>query len=189
MFLQTQRMSGKGSKITVIEPSQYLEFFLTLEVNENMDPQFKAFLAIAVSGGCRVTEALSLKAGHIDSEGHFRIRVLKKRTEEPVTRPCMLSPVALEIVKDYIARLKIGTFENLFNMHRSTVHRHIKKHFGFNACSHSIARHSHISWLLHNLGISTEKVAVEMAMLTHVVDAYNHANIEVEQANRFKKVS
>lgn len=185
MFLKTQRMSGRGSKITVIEPSQYLEFFETLKVTQ-MDPQFKAFLAIAVSGGCRVTEALNLKVGHIDNEGHFKIKVLKKRTIEPVYRPCMLCPVAFQIVKEYIKDL--NQFDLLFRMHRSTVHRHIKKHFGPDACSHSIARHSHISWLLHNQDIPTAKVAVEMAMLTHVVDAYNHANIEVEQANRFKLV-
>ncbi len=184
MFLKTQRMSGKGSKITVIEPSHYLEFFEAIKADQSMAPEFKAFLAIAVSGGCRVSEALSLKAGHIDSEGHFRVKVLKKRTIEPIYRPCMLCPVAFQIVKDYVKDM--NQFDLLFSMHRSTVHRHIKKHFGSNACSHSIARHSHISWLLHNQEISTEKVAVEMAMLTHVVDAYNHANIEVEQANRFK---
>lgn len=185
MFLKTQRMSGKGSKIVVIEPGHYLEFFLTLKVNENITPEFKAFLAIAVSGGCRVSEALSLKVGSIDSDGHFRVKVLKKRTLEPVYRPCMLCPAAHQIVKEYLVGR--NAFETLFTMHRSTVHRHIKKHFGSDACSHSIARHSHISWLLHDQDISTEKVAVEMAMLTHVVDAYNHANIEVEQANRFKK--
>jgi hypothetical protein len=97
----------------------------------------------------------------------------------------MLCPTALQIVKDYAKNL--NPFDLLFKMHRSTIHRHIKKHFGNDACSHSIARHSHISWLLHDQEISTEKVAVEMAMLTHVVDAYNHANIEVEQANRFRK--
>lgn len=198
MFLQTQRMSGKGSKITVIEPSQYLEFFETLKNDSSMDPQFKAFLAIAVSGGCRVSEALSIRVGSVDSDGHFKVKALKKNrkkknkftgivthSDREVIRPCMLCPTAHQIVKEYCKNL--NPFDLMFKFHRATVHRHIKKHFGPNACSHSIARHSHISWLLHDQNISNVKVGVEMAMLTHVVDLYNHANIEVEQANRFKK--
>lgn len=187
MFLQTQRMSGRGSKITVIEPCHYLDFFKELKGRQDIELWFKAYLAVSVSGGCRVSETLSIKAGEIDSQGHFKVRVLKKRTEAPIYRPCILSPDALSIVQEYINTKQLTPFERLFKFNRSTVHRQIKKHFGSDACSHSISRHSHISWLLHNLNIPIHKVAVEMAMLTHVVDAYNHANIEVEQANRFKK--
>lgn len=186
MFLETQRMTGRGSNIKIIEPSHYLEFFQDLYSNSKIDAQFKAFLAVAVSGGCRVSEALSLKVGHIASEGKFKVKVLKKRTLKPILRSCLLSPIAHQIVREYIESKQLNTFSDLFTMHRSTVHRHVKRTFGDNACAHSIARHSHISWLLHSLEIPTAKVAVEMAMLTHVVDSYNHANIEVEQANRFR---
>jgi hypothetical protein len=98
----------------------------------------------------------------------------------------MLCPDALGIVREYVKDMH--PFDPVFTMHRSTIHRHIKRHFGPDACTHSIARHSHISWLLHGQNLSNTKVGVEMAMLTHVVDLYNHANIEVEQANRFRKV-
>lgn len=187
MFLQTQRMSGKGSEITIIEPSQYEVFFQWLKDNQALDLEFKAFLSVLISGGCRISEVKSIRSGDIDTQGHFRVKVLKKRTEEPIYRPCILCPVALSILNEYRITKSLSDFDILFKKHRSTLHRQIKKHFGKSACSHSIGRHSHISFLLHNLHISTELVAVEMRMLTHVVDSYNHANVQIEQLTRFKK--
>ncbi len=184
-FHTTQRMTGRGSDITVIEPSKYLQFFKEIKDNKTMDNDFRAFLALGVSGGCRVSETLALKAGSISPTGSFQVRVLKKRTVAPVFRTCQLCPMALQIVQEYIQERNLKKSDLLFKMHRTTVHRRMKKHFGPEACSHSITRHSHISWLLHSQKIHVAGVSAEMKILSHAIDYYNHANIADVQRKRF----
>ncbi len=186
---QTQRMTNKGSPITVIEPSRYLQFFEEIRHDEEMPLEFKAFLAVAVSGGCRVTEALKLPISAVSETGAFRVAVLKKRSVSQIYRTCQMCPTALAIVEEYLNGIpvqKSGANELMFPYHRTTIGRWIKKKFGENACTHSITRHSHISWLLHDQNISTARVAIEMAVGSAVVDRYSHANIAVDQAKRFK---
>jgi integrase len=199
MFIEAQRMTKQGSKIKVIDPNHYLEFLSELTTNQSMPLWFKAFLAVAVSGGCRVSEALELKVGVINSQGQFMVRVLKKNHKKQDKnkdtqkkdryRQCQLCPDALLIVQEYILIRNLTPFEKLFNKNRSTIHRQIKKHFGELASAHSIARHSHISWLLHGQKLHVAYVAAEMDINSHVIDLYNHANVGLVQSERFKKIS
>jgi integrase len=188
LMMQSERVSGKGSEITVIDPRFYETFFEELKARSDINIAIRAFLAVAVSGGCRVSEALGIKVCDIDDQGNFKVRVLKKRKEEPIYRPCKLHPAAHEIVREYIRTKKLRYLAYLFSFSRSYVHRQIKKLFGEGACTHT-ARHSHFSWLLFTQKLSIMEVATEMKVRPHVVEQYAHLNVQVKQSERYRKAA
>lgn len=184
LLIESQRITGERKMATLIDPERFNEFFAELRAS-SIELKLKVFLGVAVSCGARVTEALRLQVVDIDSQGYVRIKVLKKRSGKQQYRTAKLHPIVFEMVQEFIAMQGLRHFSKLFDFSRSWVHRKIKEHFGEHASSHTIARHSFFSFLLHNKGLSSEKVSKLMEVSQHVVAAYNHLNTKQELDNLF----
>ena len=188
LLIESQRITGERKLATLIDPARFSEFFELLR-ESTLETKLKVFLGVAVSCGARVTEALRLQVSDIDSQGYVRIKVLKKRSGKQQYRTAKLHPIVFAMVQDYIAMQGLRHFSKLFEFSRSWVHRKIKEYFGEHASSHTIARHSFFSFLLHNRGLSAEKVSKLMEVSQHVVAAYNHLNTKEELDSLFDEVA
>lgn len=178
LLIKSQRITGGRKPITVIDPDKIEEFFQRL-TDSDLSLPLKAFIAVSLSGGLRVSEALSLRPCDINDTGIAKIKVLKKKV--PVYREFQLHPIAQSLM----GQLKgIKHYSRYFSFNRNTVYKQVKKIFGEGTSPHSIARHSHISYLLHTKNINHMKVARLMEVGSHVVASYNHLNTR----NELKKI-
>jgi integrase len=199
LLLQTQRVLGTRKPITIVNPIYYNEFFKRLRYASGVSLTMRALIGVALSGGLRVSEALSLRPCDFQlEEGFFKVRVLKKRktitrtkrvgktiekytlATHKVYRECKLHPLAIELIREYLESQSLKHFEHIFNFTRKCVHDHIRKMFGPHACPHSIFRHSHISWLLHEKKTPDITVASIMELSPRIVANYSHANRKAE---------
>ena len=189
LLIQTQRKTGSRKKTSIIAPHLFKEFFTRLK-SEPIDNEIKTILAIAISGGMRITEALSIRRCDIDlADGFVKVKVLKKRgfykakdgrtkPASPVYRDALLIDEALEISRDYLTKCGARNYEKIFGVTRSTIHRHIKKIFGADASAHSISRHSFISHLFFEKEQSNDEIQNIMELSRRYVDTYNHMDVK-----------
>jgi len=173
LLIKSQRITGGRKPITVIDPSRVEEFFQRLR-DSDLPLLLKAFIAVSLSGGLRVSETLSLRPCNI-SDGIAKIKVLKKKVT--VYREFNLHPIAQELLNQIKG---VKNYARYFSFNRNTVYKQIKRVFGNGTSPHSIARHSHISYLLHTKNINHMKVARLMEINSHVVASYNHLNTRTE---------
>lgn len=197
LLLRSQRISGTRKPITIINPNYYHEFFTWLK-ESNIRIAFKAFIALCLSGGLRVSEALAVRRRDLNLEsGFFRVRVLKKSmtvkrsktingvektyhlAANKVFRDAKLHPVAIEIINEYLRVSSIKVYDKLFPFKRNAVHKRIKRYFGALACAHMM-RHSHISWLLHAEKVADLTVARMLEISRSVISSYNHVDTQAE---------
>jgi hypothetical protein len=169
LLIQSQRVTGTRKSITVIDPERINEFFERLEATD-IDLQLKTIIAVSLSGGLRVSECLSLTPDSI-KENVARVRVLKKTKKDkkgnprnPVYRQFHLHAVASRLLNKWseVRREQKGGLRNFtkyFTVGRNNVYKQIVKILGPGTSPHSIARHSHMSYLLHVKGLSQMKVA------------------------------
>ncbi len=172
LLIRSQRVTGGRKSITVIDPSRIDEFFNRLK-DSDIPIHIKTFIAISLSGGLRVSEALTLRPADF-SDDIGKIRVLKKKAE--VYREFRLHPIAANLLEEYKKRKGINHFGYLFKFTRNHAYKQVKKIFGEGTSPHAIARHSHISFLIHSKGLHPMKVARLMEVGIHVVASYNHLN-------------
>lgn len=198
-LLHSQRVSGTRRPITIVNPSYYEAFFVRLGACDRIELELRAFVALTLSGGLRVNEALALRPVDAQLEkSTFRVRrVLKKNktiqgTHGPldvniVPRDCVFHPVALTLLKELLNQGGIKHFQRIFNMHRSHIDVRLKELFGPAFCAHSL-RHSHVSWLLHSKNQSEMAVSRMMEMSVQVVSSYNHID-RIERLGKLYKGS
>lgn len=179
LLIQSQRVTGGRKPITVIDPSRLNEFFKRL-ADSDLGLQFKTLIAVSLSGGLRVSEALSVRPCDLDSD-IIKIKVLKKKV--PVYREFKLHPIAKTLLTKYRDTTPIKHFGKYFNLTRNQVYKLVRKTFGEGTSPHSIARHSHMSYLIHVKRLSQLKVARLMEVWPHVVASYNHLNTRKELKN------
>jgi integrase len=199
LTILSQRISGTRRPCLVIDPARYDEFFHRLKDAPGIDLEVKAWIAVSVSAGLRVTESLALRPADFDlAGGYFKVRVLKKRefirsktTGEmlrvhKVTRDCKLHSVALELLTQYLTTVTRRHFESVFQFSRQHGFNLIRGIFGEGASPHTIARHSHMSWLLHEKEQSDATVARMMEVSQAVVSSYSHVNGRAKLDKLFK---
>lgn len=190
LLIQSQRVTGSRKPIVVIDPDRINEFFERLEVSD-LDLQFKTIIAVSLSGGLRVSECLSLSPCCVDGD-LVQIRVLKKAKKDrngnptnPTYRQFHLHAVAKRLLTQWAeARKKqhggLKHFSKFFTVGRNNIYKRMVKVFGKGTSPHSIARHSHISYLLHVKGLNLMKVAKLLEVVPHVIASYNHLNTKKE---------
>lgn len=197
LLLHSQRISGTRKPITIINPNYYHEFFIWLKESHLRLP-FKAFIALCLSGGLRVNEALSVRRRDLNLEdGFFKVKVLKKRKTvkrhrvvdgvdeiyhleaNQVHRDAKLHPIAIEILKEYLEFHQIRTYDRLFPFKRNAVYKFVKIHFGKHSCIHMF-RHSHISWMLHVEKVADATISRMLEVSRTVISSYNHVDTKAE---------
>jgi len=151
-----------------------------------LSDELKAFVAVSLSGGCRVTEVLSLRRSDVNlTAKESTIKVLKKKDEKfswqtgkklkvnKVYRTFPLHNVAIK----YLAIVLQGKkhFERIFSLTRNEVWKKLSLIFGGHFCPHSL-RHSHISERLHKRSEPIARVADVMKIDFGTVNSYNHIN-------------
>jgi len=185
----TQRKTGQRSKVAVIASENFEDAFECVAVS-TLSVKEKAFILLSMSGGLRFTECQNVRVCDLKlEEGLAHIRVLKKKKKmkshttgkilkiSPVYRWISIHPSALRIIKQVIEQDGLPHFSRVFgDIKRSTLDRHIRELFGRNACHHSISRHSHITYRLHQLKESPQEVAEQMQITLDVASGYNHIN-------------
>jgi integrase len=196
LLLHTQRGGSTQRKsLTIIDPDKLHEFFVYLD-ESSLPDTIKAILATMLSGGLRVSEALSLRRCDLDLDNEVAtVTVLKKanfRTSkttgkklkcEKVRREFPLHPIAIK----YLKRQQKGKrhFGKIFEMSRNLVWRKCRE-FHKNFCPHSL-RHSHISSRLHAQNESVALVADVIKIDAGTVASYNHINLKKVNKGYWRK--
>ena len=187
LLIDVQRGSKTQRKtITIIDPERLPEFFKALDIDPDLSDEAKAFIATALSGGCRVSEVLSLRrADYSLTKKEALVKCLKKKTEKvskktgkvlkinKVYRKFPLHSVAIKYLE--IVQKDVRHFGKVFTLDRKQLWLILSLKFGGHFCPHSL-RHSHISERLHKRGENIAKVADVMQIDFDTVGSYNHTN-------------
>lgn len=175
----------------MVDPAQFDDFIAALSRTDEVPEPYRTLLGILVTGGLRVSEGLALRARDFFEEGGnlwFKSPVLKKGSK--LCRTCLVHPALVPLVK---ARLgMVRNYDALFPYSRKTVWRVVRRALGDEACPHSIARHSFISWLLHEKKITPMEASRVVEVKVSTVEAYNHPNVRARLTDLFgvgKKVA
>lgn len=179
-FLTTKRLTS-DKPVAIARGERFVALIEAVLADESINREYRAFFAVCLSGGLRVSEGLALsKTSFIEDDGmlFFEVNVLKKKRKE--TRYCRVHPAAQAFVKE-VLETKIGT---LFDFDSSTALRRIKRHFSVEGiCNHSL-RHSAVSYYLFTEHLSREETAKLIHINAKVIDVYAH----LDQRNLLKKM-
>lgn len=166
------RLNGT-KKIAVLKTDKLQEFISELVADTKLDRHYKIFLLISLSGGLRVTEALSLSKNDFsfqDGDIYVRVNVLKKQKEEE--RLIKVHPLAVRIVTEWLS----GVVGKLFKFSARSTLRWIKELTGLQEiCNHSL-RHSLISFLLFERNLTHIKAAKLIHIGLDSMMHYSHLN-------------
>lgn len=176
-LIESTRLTGTRKAILVVDPAQFDSFIVALAESAECPEPYRTLIGILVTGGLRVSEGLSLRARDFTEEGgklYFRSPVLKKGSA--LHRTCRVHPSLVPLVKARLATVR--HYDALFPISRKTVWKWVRKVFGTDACPHSIARHSYISWLLHEKKVTPHEAARVVEVKVSTVEAYNHPNVK-----------
>lgn len=200
LSIQAQRKTGQRRSITVLDPAKYEMAFVALR-DSSESAEVKAFIAVALSGGCRFSEARALRPVDLDlAAGTFQVKCLKKRSSytsqhtgetlktQSVYRTAGLHPIAQELLQAWISQAGVKHLGRIFSVSDSTVTRALQRLMGEHACPHSL-RHSHISWQLHHLGQSDLAVMDAMEISATTISSYSHVNKKAYAQNLFKRAA
>jgi integrase len=196
----TQRKNGQRSKIAVIKSENFNKAF-GFVTESHLSLVEKTFLLLSMSGGLRFTECFNLRPVDINlKESTVCVRVLKKKKKKksiktgkmlkinPVYRWVSLHPLALKSLTELLEVKGLPNFARIFDeVKRSTLDRHIREVFGKKACHHSVSRHSHITYRLHELKESPQVVAEQMQITLEVASGYNHIHQKEMVRGTWKK--
>jgi integrase len=186
LTLLTQRKSGQRRMLAIVNPLRLDEAFQAIR-DSGESLEIRTFLALALSGGCRISEALALRPCDLDLPAQtFQVKVLKKRKSftsrhtgrelrcEAVIRTAGLHPIAAALLTEYLATRGARHFEPIFRVSSSTIDRALVRLMGEHACPHSL-RHSHITYQAHVLGRSELAVMDSMEISRSALPTYFHA--------------
>nr|BFD64797.1 hypothetical protein BdHM001_34780 [Bdellovibrio sp. HM001] len=172
-FFTLEKRVNSKKKIAVLKSEMLPEFFAELIADAEIDRSLKALIVTSISGGLRITEALSLKKGDFYPEDDILFAessVLKKRKDDE--RLIMIHPAAKDFLWQYVQD-KIGP---LFGYTRDGALKAVKRVFDVEGiCNHSW-RHTMISFFLFEVNFSREKTAKLMHVSVNIIDRYAHLN-------------
>jgi len=180
-LIESTRLTGTRKAIRVVDPERFEQFLIALSESDLED---KALIGILVTGGLRVSEGLSLRKRDFFAENgklYFKSPVLKKGSA--LRRIVLVHPKLKPTIEQALG--KVRQYDLVFKVSRKTVWTHIKKIFGADACPHSIARHSYISWLLHEKKLSAHEAARVVEVKVSTIEAYNHPNVKKKLGELF----
>jgi len=172
-FYRSKRATGR-SNIAILKSGMLDEFIEEILKDDEIDIQLRHICAISLSGGMRVSEALSLRKNDIfvDEFGeiYFSVKVLKKK--DFTERAIRVHPSIVPYLMAYIQH-KRG-FERIFTITRQTVGRSLKA-ICEGLTPHSL-RHSHVSYLLNETSLKTEQIGKLIKFSNSMVDRYAHVD-------------
>lgn len=179
-FLTSKRLSSKQKKLALVRGEFFEEFIKVLIADESVTEELRCLFVIALCGGLRINEALSLKASDFNydnGELYGEVKVLKKRRED--SRTILIPKYAAEFVFNFIKKsLNI----KLFNLSVRTAQRSVIEIFNIpGICCHSM-RHSAVSFYLNRLSIQ------EAALLIHLNVAIITRYYHIDEKRTLKKV-
>lgn len=183
-LIESVRLTGTRKPIRVVDPAQFIPFMEELARTQECPEPYRTLIALLVTGGLRVSEGLALRARDFYEENgnlYFKSPVLKKGSA--LTRTCLVHPSLVGIVKARLALVR--QYDVLFPYSRKTVWKWVRIVFGEDACPHSIARHSYISWLLHEKKLTPHAAARLVEVKVSTVEAYNHTNVKAQLGDLF----
>jgi len=149
LFIEITRPKKTLNLPKVLGETELSRLFTALQ-----NKKHKAILFTAYSAGLRVSEAVNLKMEHIDSS---RMQIFVERAKGKKDRYVMLSPVLLDILRNYISQIEpkplmylfegeqpgnpyhTKTAQKIFQMAREKAG--IKKEVSFHTLRHSFATH------------------------------------------------
>jgi integrase len=187
----------------VVKEENYKEFFARLKQATHIPLQFRAFMAVTMWAGMRVSEGLDLRPANFITKDTLEFKVSKrpeivtnrdgKELEaHQETRKVVVDDSVLALLEEWKQQRKFFTankhFSKFFSYTRRQIDHLCKKYFGEGACHHSIARHSRISYLLFKQDMPAVKVSSLMKMRIDTVDKYAHTDDEKEW-NKIKERS
>lgn len=175
-LIESTRLTGTRKPIRVIDPERFEDFIKSLSQSEIPESD-KLMVGLLVTGGLRVSEGLSLRKRDFVEDGgllYFKSNVLKKGSA--LKRLVLVHPALQPIVQKRLDNIR--KYDIVLEMTRKTVYNHVRKIFGDKACPHSIARHSYISWLLHEKKLNALEAARVVEVKVSTIEAYNHPNIK-----------
>lgn len=183
-LIESVRLTGERKPILVVDPARFEGFIEAIAVTDEIPEPYRTLIAILITGGLRVSEGLSLRKRDFFTENgllYFKSPVLKKGSA--LKRTCLVHPSIQPLVQ---ARLDmVRHYDALFPYNRKTIWRQVNKVFGKDACPHSIARHSYISWLLHEKKITALEASRVVELKVSTIEAYNHPNVKSRLGNLF----
>lgn len=183
-LINSVRLTGERKPILVVDPSKFEEFIKAIATTTEIDEPYRTLLATLVTGGLRVTEGLTLRKKDFFTENgllYFKSNVLKKGSK--LKRTCLVHPAIQNLVQKKLDQIK--HHDLLFPYHRKTVWRIVKQVFGDDACPHSVARHSYISWLIHEKKVPALEAARVVELKVSTIEAYNHPNVKARLNNLY----
>lgn len=175
-FLVTSRINRR-TRIAIVKGYMFVEFINELMNDDEMEVGHRALLIAMLCGGLRVSEGLMIRRNHfkteIDKDNNLfvEVKVLKKRRLEK--RTIMIHPAAKDFVQKYVDHKRFGP---LFDYSPSTIWKVIKRHFKIKHLTTHSFRHSNLSFLLFEQGLSKEKVAALIHVSDKIVGTYAHLN-------------
>ena len=184
-LIESTRLTGERRPITVIDPHRFNDFIQDIPKDDNLSKEYKALLSTLITGGLRISEGLALrKKDFFTDKGklYFKSNVLKKGSK--LKRTCLVHPTLKPLIEARLSKLR--AYDLLFEMTRQSVWQNFKELFGEHACPHSIARHSYISWLLHEKKISPLEAARVVEVKVTTIESYNHPNVKATLNNLFE---
>ena len=183
-LIESTRLTGERRPIMVIDPHRFNDFILAVPKSPDLSPEYKSLLAILITGGLRISEGLALRKRDFFKEKgklYFKSKVLKKGSK--LKRTCLVHPALQATVEAHLSKFR--AYDLLFKMTRQSVWQNFKDLFGEHACPHSIARHSYISWLLHEKKITPLEAARVVEVKVTTIESYNHPNVKATLDNLY----
>jgi integrase len=184
-LIESVRLTGERKPILVVDPARFEGFIQEIATTTEIPEPYRTLIAILITGGLRVSEGLALRKRDFfmgdDGLLYFKSPVLKKGSK--LKRTCLVHPSIQPLVQ---ARLdSVRHYDALFPYNRKTIWRVVNKALGDDACPHSIARHSYISWLLHEKKITALEASRVVEVKVSTIEAYNHPNVKARLKNLF----
>jgi len=182
-LIESTRLTGTRKPIRVIDPERFEDFIKALSQSDLPESE-KLMVGILVTGGLRVSEGLGLRKWDFTEEDgllYFKSNVLKKGSA--LKRLVLVHPTLQPLIKKHLDSIR--KYDLVLNMNRKTVYTHFRKIFGEDACPHSIARHSYISWLLHEKKLSALEASRVVEVKVSTIEAYNHPNVKKRLSKLF----
>jgi integrase len=169
-FIQNFPRNHGKKPISIVRSECFDDFIKELVFDNSIKNTFRALIIACLSGGLRISEALSLeKESFFEEDGYlfFRVKVLKKRRDE--SRLVRVHPIAQSFMKSYLSS-KVG---KPFEITPQASCRKLKAIFGADFCNHSL-RHSYISYLLFQENLFHMNVSKIMHVSVTTLSHYAH---------------
>jgi integrase len=142
--------------------------------DETIPEPLRIAIGLSLSGGLRASETLAIRRFdcEVDESGNLFVHAKVAKKKRSLTRPILVHPAVAPCMKRLMLRTR--GLANLFSFGRSAYLKNVKRHLGKALDLHAL-RHSHISMLILEKGMSIPEVAKLMEISVKVVqESYFH---------------